>query len=102
MAVGRPVSKKFGNGASTRDERRAAFAHFARTVATATGSPWAFCAALLVTLIWAGFGPFVGYSDTWQLIINTSTTIATFLIVFLIQNTQNHEARVLQLKLDEL
>ena len=55
-----------------------------------------------MTIIWAGLGPAVGYSDTWQLVINTGTTIATFLMVFLIQNTQNHEARVLQLKLDEL
>jgi low affinity Fe/Cu permease len=78
------------------------FAGFARRIATASGSPWAFVGGVIVILAWAGLGPAVGYSDTWQLVINTSTTVVTFLMVFLIQNTQNHEARVLQLKLDEL
>jgi low affinity Fe/Cu permease len=78
------------------------FAGFARWIAAAAGSPWAFLGGVIVTVVWAGLGPAVGYSDTWQLVINTGTTIATFLMVFLIQNTQNHEARVLQLKLDEL
>lgn len=76
------------------------FAGFARWIAAAAGSPWAFLGGVVVTVIWAALGPAVGYSDTWQLVINT--TVATFLMVFLIQNTQNREARVLQLKLDEL
>jgi len=66
------------------------------------GSPWAFLAAVLLIVVWAVSGPLVGFSDTWQLVINTSTTVLTFLIVFLIQNTQNREARAMQLKLDEL
>jgi low affinity Fe/Cu permease len=78
------------------------FAGFARSIATASGSPWAFLGGVMITFVWAALGPAVGYSDTWQLVINTGTTIATFLMVFLIQNTQNREARVVQLKLDEL
>ncbi|MBZ5605036.1 MAG: low affinity iron permease family protein [Acidobacteriia bacterium] len=70
--------------------------------AEAVGSPWAFLAGVFVTLTWALSGPYFHYSDTWQLVINTGTTIATFLIVFLIQHTQNRDARVMQLKLDEL
>jgi low affinity Fe/Cu permease len=67
-----------------------------------TGSPWAFVAALLVCLVWATTGPYFQFSDTWQLVINTGTTIVTFLMVFLIQNTQNRDTRALHLKLDEL
>lgn len=78
------------------------FAGFARWTAAAAGSPWALLGGVIVTVIWAGLGPAAGYSDSWQLVINTGTTITTFLMVFLIQNTQNREARVLQLKLDEL
>jgi low affinity Fe/Cu permease len=78
------------------------FRKFAEAVARAAGSSWAFVLALLIIAAWAGFGPVFGYSDTWQLIINTGTTIVTFLIVFLIQNTQNREAKVMRLKLDEL
>lgn len=74
-------------------------AHFA---AGAMGSPWAFVSALLVVLGWAVLGPVFGFSDTWQLVINTSTTIVTFLMVFLIQNTQNRDSLALHLKLDEL
>ncbi|HEX7699902.1 MAG TPA: low affinity iron permease family protein [Kofleriaceae bacterium] len=73
-----------------------------RNVACAVGAPWAFVAAAVVVLIWLLSGPMFHYSDTWQLVINTSTTIVTFLIVFLIQNTQNHDSRALHLKLDEL
>jgi low affinity Fe/Cu permease len=79
-----------------------AFHKLAHLTAEAVGSPWAFLMALVVTLAWAATGPFFHYSDTWQLIINTGTTIATFLIVFLIQHTQNRDAKVLHLKLDEL
>ena len=66
------------------------------------GSPWAFIVAVLVIVVWGLTGPVFGFSDTWQLIINTGTTIVTFLMVFLIQNTQNRDAKSLQLKLDEL
>jgi low affinity Fe/Cu permease len=78
------------------------FRRFARAAADAVGSPAAFLFGVVVTLLWAVTGPYFHYSDTWQLVINTGTTIATFLIVFLIQNTQNRDAKVIQLKLDEL
>jgi len=71
-------------------------------VAEAVGSPWAFVVACAVIILWALAGPFFHFSDTWQLVINTATTIVTFLIVFLIQNTQNRDTRALHLKLDEL
>ncbi len=71
-------------------------------VATKMGSPVAFVIALTVILIWGITGPIFHYSDTWQLIINTGTTIVTFLMVFVIQNTQNRDGRAMQLKLDEL
>ena len=66
------------------------------------GSPWAFALALCSVVVWSLMGPLVGFSTTWQLVINTGTTIVTFLIVFLIQNTQNRESESIQLKLDEL
>lgn len=78
------------------------FRKIANTVSNMAGSAWAFCLAFLVVLIWAGSGPMFNYSDTWQLVINTGTTIVTFLMVFLIQNTQNRDGRAMQLKLDEL
>lgn len=81
---------------------REGFRHFARATADAVGSPLAFLIAVAVTLLWAALGPVYHYSDTWQLAINTGTTIATFLMVFLIQYTQNRDARVVHLKLDEL
>lgn len=79
-----------------------AFRVFAERAATAVGSYWSFVLAIVVVVLWAVTGPFFGYSDTWQLIINTGTTIVTFLMVFLIQNTQNRESRIVALKLDEL
>jgi low affinity Fe/Cu permease len=79
-----------------------AFRRLSRKVACAVGAPWAFVAAAAAVLIWLFSGPMFHYSDTWQLVINTTTTIITFLIVFLIQNTQNHDSRALHLKLDEL
>ena len=79
-----------------------AFHRGALRVATAVGSHWAFGTAILVVLAWALLGPVFRYSDTWQLIINTGTTIITFLMVFLIQATQNRDSRALHLKLDEL
>src|SRR5438046_2712260 len=81
---------------------RDAFHRFAHAAATTVGSPWAFTLALVAVGIWAVLGPRFGYSDTWQLVINTATTIVTFLIVFLIQNTQNRDTKALHLKLDEL
>lgn len=78
------------------------FADFARHASAAVGSAWAFLLALMVVLTWALTGPIFGFSDTWQLIINTGTTIVTFLMVFLIQNTQNRDAHAIHLKLDEL
>jgi len=66
------------------------------------GAPAAFLGAILIILIWAGSGPLFRFSDTWQLVINTATTIITFLMVFLIQNTQNRDSRAIHVKLDEL
>ena len=68
----------------------------------AVGSPWAFVLAIVTLVVWVVTGPIFGFSDTWQLVINTGTTIVTFLMVFLIQNTQNRDAHAMQLKLDEL
>lgn len=78
------------------------FSDFSKYMAGALGSPWAFVAACGVVIAWLVSGPIFGYSDTWQLVINTGTTIVTFLMVFLIQNTQNRDARAIHLKLDEL
>ncbi|MEY2480675.1 MAG: hypothetical protein QOI04_1602 [Verrucomicrobiota bacterium] len=79
-----------------------AFRIFARRSSRVLGSAWAFAAAILIIVIWGMTGPTFHYSDTWQLIINTGTTIVTFLMVFLIQNTQNRDAKAVHLKLDEL
>src|SRR5213082_1484177 len=76
------------------------FTRFTSTIAMAMGHAWVFTAALAVLVIWALSGPILGFSDTWQLIINTSTTIITFLMVFIIQNTQNRDNLALNLKLD--
>jgi low affinity Fe/Cu permease len=78
------------------------FRRFAHAVASAAGSPWASILALGTVLLWLASGPLFAYSDGWQLMINTGTTIVTFLMVFLIQNAQNRDARALHLKLDEL
>src|SRR3989344_4792288 len=78
------------------------FRKFSQWISERMGSPWAFVIAVFVIAIWALSGPLFGYSEQWQLIVNTGTTILTFLMVFLIQNTQNRDARAIQLKLDEL
>ena len=78
------------------------FRKFSQQAAIWVGTPWSFTLAVLIIGIWALSGPFFHFSDTWQLVINTGTTIITFLMVFLIQNTQNRDARALHLKLDEL
>jgi low affinity Fe/Cu permease len=78
------------------------FARFAKWAASATGHPKTFILAVLVILVWSVTGPIFHFSDTWQLVINTGTTIITFLMVFLIQNTQNRDTGAIQIKLDEL
>ena|SRR5438874_9159111 len=78
------------------------FSDFARGAANVSGSSTTFALAVLIVIVWAATGPLFGYSDTWQLVINTGTTIVTFLMVFLIQSTQNRDTQALQLKLDEL
>jgi low affinity Fe/Cu permease len=79
-----------------------AFTQFANMVSRITGRAWSFMLCILFVAVWAFSGPMFGFSDTWQLVINTSTTIITFLMVFLIQNTQNRDNAALQAKLDEL
>src|SRR5262249_60329271 len=79
-----------------------AFRVFANRSAVLLGSAWSFGGAVLVILVWLITGPAFHFSDTWQLIINTATTVITFLMVFLIQNTQNRDAKAMHLKLDEL
>jgi low affinity Fe/Cu permease len=81
---------------------RDAFRRFAARTALAFGSPWAFGCAVLIVLAWAVTGPYFNYSDAWQLVINTGTTIGTFLLVFVLQNTQIRDTKALNLKLDEL
>ena len=81
---------------------REIFRRFAHVASLAVGSPSAFLIAALVIVVWGASGRLFGYSDTWQLVINTGTTIVTFLMVFLIQNTQNRDTEALQVKLDEL
>lgn len=78
------------------------FHRVAAKVSKATGSPFAFIVSILIIVFWVVTGPMFNYSDTWQLIINTGTTIVTFLMVFLIQNTQNRDARAMHMKMDEL
>jgi low affinity Fe/Cu permease len=81
---------------------RMSFRKLAQRSAQLVGSPWAFAVALGLTVLWAVTGPHFHYSDTWQLVINTGTSVSTFLVVFLIQNTQNRDAKVMHMKLDEL
>ena len=83
-------------------QRRDPFRRMAHAVSGAMGKPWAFSLAALSIVIWGVSGPLFDFSDTWQLVVNTSTTIVTFLMVFLIQNTQNRDTEALRLKLDEL
>jgi low affinity Fe/Cu permease len=79
-----------------------AFQAFASRVSCWMGSRWSFLGAMLIIVVWAVLGPYFHYSDTWQLVVNTATTIITFLMVFLIQNTQNRDARAIHLKLNEI
>jgi low affinity Fe/Cu permease len=82
--------------------RGSLFTRFAKRISRAAGHPTAFVLAVLIILVWGATGPIFGFSNTWQLVINTGTTIVTFLMVFLIQNTQNRDSEAMQLKLDEL
>jgi low affinity Fe/Cu permease len=96
-----------GAFARLRTRRRARtlndrFRSFAGIAGNVLGSPWAFLGALVFVIAWAFTGPYFGYSNAWQLVINTSTTIATFLMVFLLQNTQNRDTKAVNIKLDEL
>jgi low affinity Fe/Cu permease len=81
---------------------RSWFTRFAKATARGAGHPAAFCGALALIALWGVSGPLFGFSDTWQLVINTGTTIVTFLMVFLIQNTQNRDSQAIQIKLDEI
>jgi low affinity Fe/Cu permease len=83
-------------------KRKSRFTSFAKNAARFSGKPIAFATAFLIILVWAFTGPLFGFSDTWQLVINTGTTIVTFLMVFLIQNSQNRDSEAIQIKLDEL
>jgi low affinity Fe/Cu permease len=104
------MANKAPAGKSNKNEKKRdifcivsdAFRYFAQRTSSLLGSAWAFCGALLVIVLWLVTGPAFHYSDTWQLIINTATTVVTFLMVFLIQNTQNRDAKAQHLKLDEL
>src|SRR4051794_27488817 len=78
------------------------FSPFAEAIARASGKPLTFAVSVVLIVVWALSGPLFGFSDTWQLVINTGTTIVTFLMVFLIQNTQNRDGAAIQAKLDEL
>jgi low affinity Fe/Cu permease len=91
-----------GASASQSTDELSGFARVANAVARWSGKPATFALCCVVVVIWAVSGPFFHYSDTWQLVINTGTTIVTFLMVFLIQNTQNRDGAALQAKLDEL
>jgi low affinity Fe/Cu permease len=81
---------------------RSSFGRFARATASAAGRPSTFVAAVAIILIWAATGPLFGYSDTWQLVVNTATTVITFLMVFLIQNTQSRDSEAMHIKIHEL
>src|SRR5438445_12188584 len=91
-----------GSHISEHSYSNGSFHTFAGRASLLVGSKWAFTTAVLIILFWGLCGPYFHFSDTWQLVVNTATTIVTFLIVFLIQNTQNRDARAIHLKLDEI
>ena len=97
-----PTSVKNNGAPRTGRSFNEAFRKMASSAAAAVGSKWAFLLSILIVIIWAATGPIFKFSDTWQLVINTGTTIVTFLMVFLIQNTQNRDTLAIQVKLDEL
>jgi len=90
------------NTASIGSHRAGGFARSARRVAAWAGHPLGFLGAVVIVIVWALLGPVFGFSDSWQLVVNTGTTIVTFLMVFLLQSTQNRDTQALQIKLDEL
>jgi low affinity Fe/Cu permease len=100
--LGRRSSPGTDMAASSNKTLAQAFATFAGKASKAAGKPYVFFLCALLVLLWALTGPIAGFSDTWQLVINTSTTIITFLMVFLIQSTQNRDSAAIQAKLDEL
>lgn len=104
MAMTSPIPQGIGRSPAGSGQRGriSAFAQMAETVSRAAGRPWAFVLAAVIVGIWAVSGPIFGFSDTWQLVINTGTTIVTFLMVFLIQNAQMRDAAAIQVKLNEL
>lgn len=103
MVTSKPASKPDPVGEAPRKKTlRDAFRRFSHRTSEVVGSPIAFIVALIILIGWGVSGPLFHFSDTWQLVINTATTIITFLMVFLIQNTQNRDAKALHLKLDEL
>lgn len=87
---------------SSESGKRSLFTRLSQATAHWAGKPQTFFVALAIILVWAASGPFFGFNDTWQLVINTSTTIVTFLMVFIIQNSQNRDTAAMQIKLDEL
>ncbi|URL56968.1 low affinity iron permease family protein [Luteibacter flocculans] len=87
---------------ANKDKNQSFFTRMAMAVAKAAGKPATFAVAVGIVIVWAASGPAFGFGDTWQLVINTGTTIVTFLMVFLIQNTQNRDTEAMQIKLDEL
>jgi low affinity Fe/Cu permease len=96
------MKKKNGRANDSPYRSHELFRVLSTKTAHSVGHPWAFALALGIVVVWAITGPIFGFSDTWQLVINTGTTIITFLMVFLIQNTQNRDSHALHLKLDEL
>jgi low affinity Fe/Cu permease len=105
MAIMTSAGEHDGVPLSTCDAkggRNLSFSCFAESISRATGRPWAFALAVGTVLVWALSGPMFGFSDTWQLVINTGTTIVTFIMVFLIQNAQMRDSTAIQVKLDEL
>lgn len=96
------MARRKSSSLLTRAPHKHLFARFSKIIALLAGHPVAFILAFLLIVSWAIAGPFFGFSNTWQLMINTTTTIATFLMVFLIQSTQNRESTAMQIKIDEL
>jgi low affinity Fe/Cu permease len=99
---GYSIPDKIVAGGAMPKKKPDIFNKFTTAVAMAMGQPWVFTVALIVLILWGISGPLLGFSDTWQLIINTSTTIITFLMVFIIQNTQNRDNLALNIKLDAI
>ena len=102
ISAGQEIPERRVSKPNGIDRATSGFQTFATAASSLVGSKWAFTTAVLLILAWGISGPYFHYSDTWQLVVNTATTIVTFLIVFLIQNTQNRDARAIHLKLDEI